>query len=142
MLQFCSSNETHQPLVKAIEVLKRYVGIPGTYYPPDEHPPIDGVVRPMWQDLVHEKDPQGEWRVNRVNYELCVLEAIRDKLRCRELWVVGANKYRNPDDDLPHDFEDKREQYYYLFVIASPIGRHNLFAILVLIGCCLPPPRY
>ncbi len=26
MLQFRSSNETHQPVVKAIEVLKRYVG--------------------------------------------------------------------------------------------------------------------
>jgi predicted ABC-type transport system involved in lysophospholipase L1 biosynthesis ATPase subunit len=26
--------------------------------------------------------------------------------------VVGANKYRNPDDDLPKDFEDKRTEYY------------------------------
>lgn len=112
MLQFRSSNETHQPVVKAIEVLKRYVGTPGIYYPVDENPPMDGVVRPMWQDLVQEKDTQGEWRINRVNYELCVLEAIRDALRCRELWVVDANKYRNPDDDLPKDFEEKREQYY------------------------------
>ena len=112
MLQFRSSNETHQPVVKAIDVLKRYVGAPGTYYPIDENPPMDGVVRPMWRDFVQEKDTQGEWRINRVNYELCVLEAIRDALRCRELWVVDANKYRNPDDDLPKDFEEKREQYY------------------------------
>jgi TnpA family transposase len=28
------------------------------------------------------------------------------------LWVAGADKYRNPDDDLPKDFEVKREQYY------------------------------
>ena len=86
------------------------MGAPGTYYPIDENPPIDGVVRPMWRDFVQEKDTQGEWRINRVNYELCVLEAIRDALRCRELWVVDANKYRNPDDDLPKDFEEKREQ--------------------------------
>jgi hypothetical protein len=26
--------------------------------------------------------------------------------------VVGANKYRNPDDDLPKDFDDKRTEYY------------------------------
>jgi hypothetical protein len=26
--------------------------------------------------------------------------------------VEGAKKYRNPDDDLPKDFEEKREEYY------------------------------
>lgn len=39
-----------------------------------------------------EKDKDGEQRINRVNYELCVLEVLREGLRCRELWVVGANK--------------------------------------------------
>jgi TnpA family transposase len=112
MLDFRSSNEAYQPVVKAIAVLKRYVGTPGTYYPAEEQPPIDGVVRPMWRDLVIEKDKQGERQINRVNYELCVLEAIREQLRSRELWVVSANKYRNPDDDLPQDFDEKREQYY------------------------------
>jgi hypothetical protein len=81
-------------------LIKRYIGIPGAYYPPEEDPPIEGVVRPMWHDLVHEKDKHGEWRINRINYELCVLEA----LRCRELWVVGADKYRNPEDNLLKDF--------------------------------------
>lgn len=37
---------------------------------------------------------------------------MRDQLRCRELRVVGADKYRNPDDDLPTDFDAKREEYY------------------------------
>ena len=41
-----------------------------------------------------------------------MLEALREGLRCRELWVAGANKYRNPDDDLPKDFEEKRMEYY------------------------------
>ncbi len=66
----------------------------------------------MWRDLVVEKDKEGETRINRVNYELCVLDALQEKVRCRELWVVGANKYRNPDDDLPKDFEEKRTEYY------------------------------
>jgi TnpA family transposase len=82
------------------------------YYPAEEEVPIEGVVRPMWRELVVEKDKEGETRVNRINYELCVLEALREKLRCRELWVVGANKYRNPDDDLPQDFDIQREEYY------------------------------
>lgn len=66
----------------------------------------------MWHELVHEKDKHGEWRINRIDYELCVLEALRDGLRCRELWVVGADKYRNPEDDLPKDFEEKQQEYY------------------------------
>ncbi|XOD55302.1 Tn3 family transposase (plasmid) [Deinococcus sp. VB343] len=51
-------------------------------------------------------------RVNRVTYEMCVLSTLREKIRCKEVWVQGAGRFRNPDDDLPHDFEEKREAYY------------------------------
>src|SRR5205823_5012141 len=112
MLDVRSSNSMHQPVVRALNLVKRYAGTPGVYYPVDEDMPLAGVVRPKWQEVVVEKDKDGEQRINRVNYELCVLEALREKLRCRELWVVGANKYRNPDDDLPKDFEEKRTEYY------------------------------
>src|SRR3546814_5280464 len=30
----------------------------------------------------------------------------------KEIWVVGADRYRNPDDDLPKDFEIRRDAYY------------------------------
>src|SRR5256714_4949953 len=112
MLDVRSSNSMHQPVVRALILFKRYAGPPGIFYPLDEEGPIEGVVRPMWQEVVVEKDKDGEQRINRVNYELCVLEALREGLRCRELWIVGANKYRNPDDDLPKDFEEKRKEYY------------------------------
>ncbi|WP_223934140.1 hypothetical protein, partial [Aeromonas caviae] len=36
----------------------------------------------------------GRDRVNRVTYEIAVLEALRERLRCKEIWVVGANRYR------------------------------------------------
>ena len=58
------------------------------------------------------RTPRDGQRVNRITYEICVLEALRDKLRCKEVWVVGANRYRNPDDDLPADFEAQRAPYY------------------------------
>jgi hypothetical protein len=29
-----------------------------------------------------------------------VLVALRDPVRRREIWVVGANRWRNPEDDL------------------------------------------
>jgi TnpA family transposase len=56
--------------------------------------------------------PPGRDRINRVTYEVAVLEVLREQLRCKEIWVVGANRYRNPDEDLPADFEEKREEYY------------------------------
>jgi len=33
----------------------------------------------MWRDLVLERDKEGKQRVNRVNYELCVLDALQRK---------------------------------------------------------------
>lgn len=52
------------------------------------------------------KEADGRNRVNRITYEICVLEALRVRLRCKEIWVAGADRYRNPDDDLPSDFEE------------------------------------
>src|SRR3546814_1635427 len=43
---------------------------------------------------------------------LCVLTQLRDRIRSKEIWVVGADRYRNPDDDLPKDFEIRRDAYY------------------------------
>ncbi|MGW0424698.1 hypothetical protein [Streptomyces sp. NPDC003015] len=47
-------------------------------------------------------------RVERVPYDLCVLVALRDAVRRREIWVVGANRWRNPEDGLRAIFEDNR----------------------------------
>jgi hypothetical protein len=33
-------------------------------------------------------------------------------LRAREIWVEGANRYRNPDNDLSTDWSTKRDTYY------------------------------
>ena len=48
-------------------------------------------------------------RIERIPYELCVLVALRRAIRCREIWVEGASQWRNPDDDLPADFDAGRE---------------------------------
>lgn len=38
-----------------------------------------------------------------------MLVALRDALRRREIWVVGASRWRNREDDLSADFEDNRD---------------------------------
>src|SRR6185312_14921087 len=54
MLEFRSNNESHRPVIEALALIKRYIGIPGVYYPPEEDPPVEGVLRPMWHDPVKE----------------------------------------------------------------------------------------
>jgi TnpA family transposase len=41
-----------------------------------------------------------------------VLKALRDAIRWREVYVAGANRWRNPEDDLPADFELNRDVHY------------------------------
>jgi TnpA family transposase len=50
--------------------------------------------------------------VVRTVYEVCTFQALRDQLRCKELWVVGADRWRNPAEDLPADFDDRRGEHY------------------------------
>lgn len=56
------------------------------------------------RDVVVEQDDDGTIRLNRLNYEMCMFQALREKMRVREIWVEGANRYRNHDNDLPIDF--------------------------------------
>jgi hypothetical protein len=110
-LDFRSNNESHQPVIRALALLSKYAGTKVRTYPPEEEVPIEGVVRSAWVDAVveqHENKP----RVDRIAYEVCALQALRDRLRCKEVWVVGANRFRNPDEDLPKDFEQRRTTYF------------------------------
>ena len=99
-LEFRSNNGAHKPLIEALAAMRAAEGIGRQYFACTDVP-IEGVVRPKWRDIVIEEAPGGGERINRINYEICVLQTLRDKLRCREVSVVGAHRFRNPDEDLP-----------------------------------------
>jgi hypothetical protein len=122
-LDFRSNNRRHRPVIQALDLLKRYADTRLHTYPAEEEVPIDGVVRGLWREAVVEKDAEGRSRVNRITYEICALEALRDMLRCKEVWVVGANRYRNPDDDVPADFEAQRTPYYQALNLPLEVDR-------------------
>lgn len=111
-LKFRSNNNRHRSVIDALDLVKRFAGTKVHTFPVEEVVPLDGVVRGLWREAVMEQDAAGRDRVNRITYEIAVLEALRERLRCKEIWVVGANRYCNPDDDLPTDFEQSREEYY------------------------------
>jgi hypothetical protein len=104
-LRFRCSNTAYRPVMDPLELLERYLEVPGQqrFYPPDE--PVDGVVPAEWREAV--VDEQG--KVERIPYELCVLRALRDAIRRREIYIEGARRWRDPDEDLPADFEHNRE---------------------------------
>lgn len=112
-LEFRSDSLNLKPLLDAIQLLKASAELPSAKpYPAETDVPMDGVLSADWQDSVMVTGKQGEPEIDRASYELGVLRTVREKLRCKELWVEGAKRYRNPDDDLPQDFDTKREQYY------------------------------
>jgi TnpA family transposase len=107
-----SNNAAHQPVIRALGLVRRYAGSRLRVYPADEDVPVEGIVRPLWRDAVVGCDLEDRPRIDRIGYELCALEALRDGLRCKEVWVAGADRYRNPDEDLPADFDARRDEHY------------------------------
>jgi hypothetical protein len=112
VLDFRSSNEKHKPVIEALALIERHKDSSTTYLPLGEAVPLDGVVRKDWMEFALHTPDKGPQRVMRTVYEACVFQALRDRLRCKEIWVVGADKWRNPDDDLPDDVETRRAEYY------------------------------
>ena len=112
-LEFRSENPQLQPVMEALQLLKDYADQPRQApYGAEVNVPLDGVLSPDWQAAVMRTGADGKPQIDRVVYELGVLRTVREKLRCKELWVTGAKRYCNPDNDLPQDFEAQRARYY------------------------------
>ncbi len=109
-LEFRSNNSAYRPVIDALALLARYAAAESSdqYYDKADEVPLDGVVPADWREAVIDDKE----RVERIPYELCVLVSLRAALRRREVWVAGASRWRNPEDDLPADFDDNRDTYY------------------------------
>ncbi len=121
VLEFRSNNDIHRPVIQALELLKKYTQSKARYYDTAEEIPIDGVLKTGWKDILIETDKEGAERINRINYEISVLQALRERLTCKEIWVVGASRYGNPDHDLPTDFEANRQVYYQALTLPEDV---------------------
>lgn len=93
----------HKPIIEAIDLIKNN----NSKQFDTEMIPFVGIIKPSKKNLVIKNGT-----IAKADYELCVLETLEEKLNCKEVWVSGANKYKNPDEDMPSDFEDKRPEYY------------------------------
>ena len=110
-LAFRSSNTMHAPVIEGIALVLRHAEGGLQAYPQDETVPMAGIVEGDWQELAYRGEPATS-RVLRTVYEVCLFRALRERLRCKEIWVEGADRWRNPDQDLPADFDARRTHYY------------------------------
>lgn len=111
IFSFHANDASGKQLLPAIEFIKQHSDMTGQYYPDATSVPIDAVIPPEWHSAVVEKTAKGD-KINRINYEIAVLEGLRVKLRCKIIWIHGAYRYRNPQEDSPPDFDDRPEYYY------------------------------
>jgi hypothetical protein len=109
-LEFRCNNTTYRPVMDALDLLRRYTDRPARdrFCDHGEKVPVEGVVPREWADAVVDDDS----RVERIPYELCVLRSLREAIRRREVYIAGATRWRNPEDDLPADFDANRDVHY------------------------------
>lgn len=112
ILEFKTNNQANIPILQGIEHIKEYFNLNIKFFRVNKILPVEGVLPSKWKKAVLEKDSHGNDVISKINYEICVLQALREKLRCKEIWAEGAEKYQNPEKDLPQDFEENREFYY------------------------------
>ncbi|GJF34882.1 hypothetical protein KNE206_75820 [Kitasatospora sp. NE20-6] len=98
-------------MIEALALVARYANAGNTtYYPLGETVPVHKAMGGDWAEVVHRTDKRGRRRAVRMVYEVVAFQALRDQLKCKEIWVAGADKWRDPDEDLPQSFEARRAE--------------------------------
>jgi TnpA family transposase len=101
-------------LLGAVEVLKEMNRAGKRKVP--EHAPTD-FVKPRWEP--HVFDDEG--KIDRANFEACVLSELKDGLRSGDVYVRGSNKYRDFEDYLiPRDAWEQMRASGNIPVAANP----------------------
>lgn len=109
-LQFSSGNIKNNRVLEAIALVQKYLHSKKTYYPEEET--IPNIVSKKLQRILTKENDHNNTRISRINYELVLFKKLRNRVRCKDIWVETAAKYRNPDKDLPQDFDKNRTNYY------------------------------
>ena len=91
-LRFRSNNAMWHPILTALNAIARFAETRPVVSEGD----VPEAIILKWRNTVIDENG----RVN-VVLELCALTQLRERIRAKEIWLEGANRYRNPDDDLP-----------------------------------------
>ncbi len=112
------SDNRFQPVIDALAVIKRHLKSKHQYFPEDV--PIEGVVTRRWRETVIEES-DGERKIHRKYYELCVLQKLERALKCKEVWVEGGDAFRNPSQDMPPQWSDEGRRTALYATVHQPL---------------------
>ena len=105
---FKSNNKDHQPIIDGINLIKKYFYSNKKYFPKNEKISLKCISNKYHESIIEK--PNG--KLKRICFEVYLLKALVKYIGCREIWVTGSSKHKNPDKDLPQDFEERKEEYF------------------------------
>jgi TnpA family transposase len=109
-LQIFEDHIDYKPILNAVRFINKYWDeSDSTYY--INIPPLRGVIKQNWYNITVTVE-KNQLRINKYNYELAVLEQVKEFLGFKAIWVDKSHRYRDPNKDLPKDFYEKKETYY------------------------------
>jgi len=108
-LTFRANNPAYKPVIDGLILVHKHIDIRQIHYPKKEKAP-DGLLTGKWKELAVEDCPEGP-RLVKQYFELCVLRKLERGIKCKEIWVEDAYRYRNPNLDLPADWTECRVEY-------------------------------
>lgn len=103
-----------KPLLAAVTFILENKALQDTHYSDTDKVPVENVLPSQWSNLVIESDAgdNKKIKINRMRYEIAILETLVIQLNCKKIWITGAYRYRNPYYDMPPDFAERQEFYY------------------------------
>ncbi len=114
ILDHIELNSKNTILLDALNLIQEYRDTKLKYYPIEKIVPLEGLISKQEQRNITENDEDKNKRILKKDYECAVFKALRVKLRHKEAWVKDSLKYRDPEDDLPKDFNERQEDYFAL----------------------------
>ena len=78
--------------------------------------PFQNALPPAWLSFIKVKEqPENSvFYLNVSAFELALFGRLEKELGCKNIWVEGSYRYRNPLHDFPSDFNENKEHYFNL----------------------------
>ena len=85
------SRRPHRPAIEALELTGRYAAAGNlSYYPSGERVPARPELRGDREPPITQTDKRDRPRTVRMAHEAATFRELQERLRCKEIWVVGA----------------------------------------------------
>ena len=110
ILPLKADHADYKPILKAVNFIKKHCGESDS----ENYiaiAPLDDIISANWEPMVVTQVDDKK-TVNKYNYEIAVLEQLTSYLVYKAVWIEGSYRYRDPNEDLPKDFEQNKKAYY------------------------------